>query len=109
MAFVPLTLSHTGMSAITINAYWCEKCYYEYAPLGGMINHHLYKMIGDRMFRWSYEETTDVARIWYIGSPGIPGVSPNKDLKLLKTFEEHFPMVTPDNVEEKLKLVVTFL
>lgn len=109
MKYVPLVLSHSGISAITIPAHFCETCSYEYAPLGGMKNHHLYRMINERMYRWSYEETTNVARVWYVGTPGTPGVSPNKDLQLLKSFEEHFPEVTPENVEEKLKLVLVFL
>lgn len=109
MAYVPLTLSHSGISAITVPAYYCHGCNYEYAPIGGMKNHHLYRMVGEKMYRWSYEETTNVARIWYVGKPGVPGVSPNSDLKLLKSFEEHFPEVTPQNVEDKLKLVLVFL
>lgn len=108
MAYVPLTVSRSGRSA-TFHAHYCHNCNYEFVPLGNMKNHHLYRMVGGRMYRWTYEETTNVARIWYIGQPGVPGVSPNKDLKLLKTFEEHFPEVTPQNVEDKLKLVLVFL
>ena len=109
MAYVPLTMSHSGISAIRITAYFCYDCNYEYAPIGGMKNHHLYKKLSTGMYRWSYDETTQTARVWYIGKPGVPGESPNEDLKLLKSFEDNHSDVNPDNVEEKLKLVLTFL
>ena len=102
-----MTITH-GQHSYTFHPYYCHTCNYEYVKMGSMINHHLYRMIGDRMFRWSHEETTNVARVWYIGSPGIPGVSPNKDLELLQSFEDNLPIVTPDNVEDKIRLVVTF-
>jgi hypothetical protein len=108
MAHVPLVISHNGMSALQLNAYYCYNCNYEYAPIGGMKNHHLYRIINDKMYRWSFEETTNVARVWYVGEPGIPGETPNKKLELLKSFEERFPEVTPQNVEEKLRLVLVF-
>ncbi len=108
-AYVPLTLSHSGISAIKINAYFCHDCQYEYAPIGGMKYHHLYKMVNNRMYRWSIEDTTKVARLWYVGQPGIPGQVPNKDLKILKTFEDHYPEITPENVERKLKFILLFL
>jgi hypothetical protein len=109
MVYVPLTVSHPGFGSTTFHAHFCFDCNYEYAPIGGMRNHHLYRKIGDRMYRWSYDEATGATRIWYIGTPGVPGESPNKDLELLKSFNEPIPPVTPENVEDKLKLVLVFL
>ncbi len=107
-AYVPLTVMH-GLSGHKYSVYYCYDCSYEYAPIGGMRHHHLYKMINNRMYRWSWEDKTEKARLWYVGKPGEPGVRPNEDMKLIKTFEKYFPQVTPENIEKKLKFMLLFL
>ena len=59
------------------------------------------------MYRWT--TTGTAAHLWYVKTPGIPGVKQNEDLELLKTFKENVPDITPDNFLDKLSVYLLFL
>lgn len=116
MVHVPLPIKYksrslgaTSLGPKQIEAYFCYDCNYEYALLGGVENHHLYTTINNRMYRWSVEEDGATARLWYVGEPGIPGVQPNRKMFHIKSFKEHFPQITPQNIERKLRFILLFL
>lgn len=69
---------------------------------------HLYATIGDKMYRWSSYFGHAVGHLWYIEVPGIPGLVPNRKTKLLKTLQDD-PKITPQNINEKISLIILFL
>lgn len=116
--YVPLTIKYKARSAgITtslpkpkvIPVYYCYDCRAEYAFFGGLLNVHLYTTIKDRMYRWSVEWDGSMGRLWYVGMPGTPGKAENKDLRLVKDFKQTYPKITPQNIQEKLRFILTFL
>jgi hypothetical protein len=70
---------------------------------------NLYTTIHDKMYRWSYHFVTKTGTLWYIETPGIPGVTPNRDMQMLKVIHEDAPKVTPQNLNDKLKLILLFM
>ena len=102
MEYKPLTLR----SSHTFDVHYCYNCNYEVVKGWG---NNLYVSIGNRMYRWSITDEDSVARIWYIGEPGVPGVRANRKMFLVKTFNDHFPQITPQNIEQKLKFMLLFL
>lgn len=86
--------------------HYCYNCSYEVVVGWG---ESLYKIVNERMYRWSLVAETEVARLWHVGEPGIPGERPNRKMKLVKTFNSHHPNVTPDNIEQKIKFMLLFL
>ncbi len=117
MVYVPLpikfksrSLGATSRGPKQFEVYYCYDCSYEYVLLGsGIENHHLYVTINNRMYRWSVEDEGKLARLWYIGEPGIPGVRANQKLSHIKSFKEYFPEITPQNIERKLRFILLFL
>jgi hypothetical protein len=105
--YVPITVR--GKRTLKVN--FCADCSAEFVywrDSGTMVT-HLYTTVNDKMYRWSVDSFTDgQARLWYVESPGIPGVQPNKNLKLLKSFNE-FPYITPQNINEKIKFMLVYL
>lgn len=104
MAPVPLIVGKH-----TIEVSFCYNCKYEYASWGGAVTRNLYATINDKMYRWSIEDADGVARLWYVGEPGEPGVRPNRKLRVLKSFAKFYPTITPTNIERKLKFILVFL
>lgn len=109
--YVPLQVSPKH----TFHVYWCNDCSAEYLSRDGVSSTHLYTLISGRMYRWSINQNEHnivepyTGSLWFIGEPGEPGVRPNKKLKLLKTFKDPLPQITPQNVERKLRFILVFL
>lgn len=94
-----------------LKIHFCQQCQAEYVCWDddqtiGSVN--LYTTINDKMYRWSVSPFDKTGRLWFIKTPGVMGQIPNKDLVLLKVFEEFAP-VTPQNIKEKIRLMLTFL
>ncbi len=93
--------------------HYCATCSAEYVDYGNSKGVHLYSLLGDRMYRWSVEEFADgrtrSGTIWFVGEPGLPGVRPNRKMKMLKYFNSGIPTITPENVERKLRFMLLFL
>lgn len=113
-----LPLEPSNMSAKTgrlLRVNFCEKCLAEYVywSEGDEIPFvtNLYITINDKMYRWSRDYHEGKGRLWYVEEPGEPGSRPNKKLKLLKTFHkaDETPNITPQNIVEKVKLILLFM
>jgi len=107
--YVPLVIKggNGDNSFHTFEVYYCYGCAAEFVEWRAAPATHLYTTINNRMYRWSIG--TESCHIWYVGKPGEPGVRPNKDLKLVKTFKSDFPQITPENIERKLRFILLFL
>lgn len=109
--YVPLKVSPKH----TFQVYWCNDCNAEYLSNEDVHSIHLYTMVGSRMYRWSINrndlqiEEPYSGSVWFIGEPGEPGIRPNRKLKLLKTFKDPIPQITPQNIERKLRFILVFL
>ncbi len=90
------------------DVYYCYDCAAEYVNWSDGISTHLYTTVNNRMYRWSQGNKSTTAQLWYVGKPGEPGKSPNKEMLLVKSFKD-FPLVTPQNVERKIRFMLLFL
>jgi len=93
----------------TFDVHYCYDCAAEYVDWAGVVSIHLYVTINNRMYRWSVEDKGSLARLWYVGEPGEPGVRANRKMFLIKSFKEDFPQITPENIERKLRFILLFL
>lgn len=93
-----------------IDVHFCVGCQAEYMYWsdGALAATHLYTNINHKMYRWSIYPTEGV-RIWHFNIPGVPGISPNKESKMLIHFENLQSTATPQNVSEKLRNILLFL
>ncbi len=112
---LPLELSNHPTVNRLLKVDFCEKCMAEYVywAEGDKIPFvtNLYITHNDKLYRWSLHYHEGKGRLWYIEEPGIPGVRANKKLKLLKVFskEDETPHITPQNILEKVKLILLFM
>lgn len=111
--YVPLIIKGGNGSSKyhTFEVYYCYDCAAEYVNYGEN-SVHLYTTLNDKMYRWSVNMIAgqpDYGTIWYVGEPGEPGVRPNKKMKLLKSFTDNLPQVTPKNIQSKLRFMLLFL
>ncbi len=107
--YVPLQVSRRKFEV-----HYCYDCSAEYVNYGdGEAKAvHLYITMSNKMYRWSVDEDEDhtqFGRIWYVGEPGVPGERPNRKMKMLKSFNQYFPSITPENIERKLRFILLFL
>jgi len=80
-------------------------------------NIHLYTVINKETYRWTivYWPTAhhkiDIMenKLWHVQQPGFPGLLLNQNVKLLKTFKIDNPIINPQNIQEKLKIMLLFL
>ena len=94
----------------TINVEFCENCKAEYIYWAdGVLTTHLYTYINDKMYRWSVDSDGVIGRLWHYEEPGIPAVRPNRKGKLVKVFHEDKPDITPQNINDKIKLILLFM
>jgi hypothetical protein len=109
--YVPLVIKggNGDKSYHKFDVHYCYDCEAEYVHWGQINSVHLYTTVNNRMYRWSVELDGTMARLWYVGEPGEPGVRPNKKLKLVKNFKSIYPKITPQNVNEKLRFILLFL
>jgi hypothetical protein len=112
---LPLELSNTTTVFRLLKVNFCEKCVAEYVywSEGDEIPFvtNLYVTINGKMYRWSLHYHEEKGRLWYVEEPGEPGIRANKKLKLLKTFHkaDETPIITPQNILEKVKLILLFM
>jgi hypothetical protein len=96
------------------DVYFCHRCQAEYVYFrrsSSLANTSLYTTIGGRMYRWSIARS--IGQVWYIKTPGEPGVRRNEGMELVKSFcpeaGESIPQLTPANINEKLRTWLVFL
>jgi hypothetical protein len=88
-----------------MQVHFCDICQAEYSPL----MHSLYVVIKDSTYRWSVYAPFQHAVLSFIGKPGIPGEKANEDIDEVMVFDEDIPIITPDNIKEKVALMLTFM
>lgn len=93
-----------------IDVHFCVECQAEYMYWadGALAATHLYTYINYKMYRWSIYPTEGV-RIWHFKHPGVPGVSPNKEGKMIIHFPAIVAPVTPQSVSAKIRNILLFL
>lgn len=95
-----------------MDVYFCLNCSAEYVymekGIGLPVSVHQYIKINDKMYRWSVSNIDGKAHLWYVKSPGVPGIRPNRDMHHLITFK-HYPRITPENIEAKIRMMLIFL
>lgn len=95
-----------------IEVYFCNACQAEFVDhkydYGFVIN--LYTLVNEKMYKWSLLQDVDgyAGTLWYIGEPGEPGVRPNRKVKMLKHLDFD-PLITPENVQRKIEMMLVFL
>lgn len=93
-----------------IKVYFCHDCKAEYLyfPDGLAASVSLYTEINQRMYRWTVS-SQHVAQLTYIKDPGIPGTRKNENLEFIKSFKKDYPHITPQNINEKIRVWLVFL
>lgn len=107
--YLPLNLRTKSGHSRLIHVNYCFTCNAEWAYWAdNMISvaEHLYTNINSKKYRWSLYN--NVGRLYYIEWPGIPGIQANSGVKLLKSFNE-YSGITPQNIETKIKFMLTYL
>lgn len=95
-----------------IKVYYCHRCQAEYTYFSDKTRagYSLYTTINDKCYRWNYVLYSNRFYLWYIKSPGTPGVQANGDSILLKSFpSQDINNVTPSNIVDKIKMWLLFL
>lgn len=95
--------------------YFCSDCraeYLLYRQSHNLYSTSLYTKVNDRMYRWSVMEP-GFALLWLVKQPGTPGITINKGLSVVKSFDpmkgEMVPSITPENINEKVRIWLVFL
>lgn len=95
--------------------YFCSDCkaeYLVYKRSNKLYSTSLYTKINDRLYRWSVI-SEDSAQLWLVKEPGLPGISINKGLSIVKSFfpleGDAIPALTPENINEKIRTWLVFL
>ena len=88
-------------------AYFCYNCKVEYID-NSITNtqYSIYTKINNKTYRFSVYK--DYAILWFIAYPGIPGLSLNRGSTIIKYFD-YIISLTPDNIEEKIETILTFI
>lgn len=112
-SYVPLTAKGTGGSSNsrTLRVHFCKPCMAEYVYWsrdGDLASTHLYTEINGKTYRWTTYPTRSAAFLAYIEEPGIPGLRPNQKVQTLQKFIDH-PVITPRNIEEKIRFMLPWL
>lgn len=90
-----------------INIEYCCSCKAEYVYIGKALWHcNLYTVINSKLYLYCKAMCYDTAFIDLIKNPGIVGLVPNKDRKRVIYFSSNSPIITPSNINEKLKTFV---
>lgn len=105
-----------------VGVYFCHPCKAEYLYFGpnsrakritsDLASTSLYTEINNRTYRWTVN-SAGTAGLWRIKEPGTPGQKKNEGLVSIKSFSAHqgdtIPIITPSNVNEKIRTWLTFL
>lgn len=96
------------------HVFFCHACQAEYIYFADGICActSLYTTINNKMYRWTVT-SVGTGNLSYIGQPGIPGVKKNDQIQTIKYFDPQqghkVHHLTPQNVQEKLKIWLLFL
>lgn len=96
------------MEQHSAKVFFCFKCNAEYTLWNGNQNKYysLYTVINNKMYRWSSNNHSGY--LYYIKTPGTPGIKANADMVLVKAFPDLQSSITPINIKEKIKIILTF-
>lgn len=111
--YAPLTAKGTGgaSNVRTLRVHFCHTCQAEYVYWsndGDRASLHLYTTINGKVYRWTTYPNRAAAFLSYVEEPGIPGLRPNQKIATLQKFCDH-PLITPQNIEEKIRFMLPFL
>lgn len=98
------TMAATEMTRF-LDVYFCDTCQAEYA----LLIDSLYIKVHDRVYRWTIYKAIDGAGLYIVNEPGVPGLTPNKGVELVLEFNKDIPDITPQNIKEKVALMLTFM
>jgi hypothetical protein len=102
------------MERHSVHVFFCYPCKAEYLLFndGRKASHSLYTEINGHTYRWTHS-SANTAQLWLVEEPGIPGQRKNGKLKIILALNEYkghtIPLVTPDNIMEKVKTWLLFL
>lgn len=95
-----------------IAIYFCVDCKAEYLYWrhnDSLYTWSLYTNINDKVYRWSVIQDDDLASLWLVKVPGVPGIQVNKGVSHIKSFDAPLPDITPTNINEKIRTWLVFL
>lgn len=93
-----------------MQVYFCHTCLAEYVFVGNgksLSHYNLYATINNKMYRWTINDSCALLR--YVKCPGQVGSIVNRDLGILKIFKSDIPIITPQNIKDKLQTYLIFL
>lgn len=100
-----------AMKDLGVDVYFCFACNAEYlvwqnSNIGSV---SLYTTINEKMYRWTV--AGDRHTLWYVENPGVPGFETNKNLKHILSIDENStkPVMTPNNIQEKIRTYLLIL
>lgn len=95
------------MEVHEVKVYFCHSCNAEYLfwQDGSLASQSLYVTINNKMYRWT--EGAGIYQLWYVKTPGEPGVRINQNMESIKAFRfDNYPVITPENIEQKVKIML---
>jgi hypothetical protein len=119
--YSPLELTGKSRGRV-IHVYFCNDCKAEYVffvKSEDMFSYSLYTVINGRTYRWAVYSNTSPAPhsntspaprgvLFHVGEPGIPGVKANAKVKQIIALHD-VPDLTPQNIEAKVRTILTFM
>lgn len=108
--FCKASVSHAPLQdTYGAQIYFCYPCSTEYIYWDGgkYYSASIYVTYRNKMYRWTMYD--DISQLWYVKTPGEPGVRKNENLELMKVFKDNLPDITPNNFLEKLPVYLLFL
>lgn len=97
-----------------VKVFFCHPCQAEYLIFEDrtLASTSLYTQINHKMYRWTVS-SVGTGTLSHIIDPGVPGVRKNGKVTQIKYFDprkgETFPLLTPQNVNDKLRTWLLFL
>lgn len=100
------------MERMNINVYWCKNCHVEYlksVDCEAFSGVSLYTVINQKLYRWTI--SCGRATLWYVKEQGIPGIQANRGCIMLLSIspDQLQPIITPENINQKIKAYLLFL
>ncbi len=108
-----LTVHDSKFNLHTFKVDFCQNCNAEYIYYSekhtSPYRIGIYTTINSKLYRWTFDLDSKKGRLWCVEEPGIPGFSPNKKQKLVKSFKTFPPNINPSNISDKIKLILMFM
>lgn len=86
--------------------YTCQAEYSFYNRSENIFGTHLYTKINEKLYRLSKYGV--FFHLYYIKTPGIPGHTVNQGVEKVVSLKED-PNATPQNIQSKVRTILTFL